>query len=106
MSKQQDRPSYRNRGGLLQRLTSAYKSKRYLTKAGSGIVIKHNAEFWLADNAVLEVGDGSTIQNYAFFQLTMPQPKVYIGINTVIGLHCMITAKNSIRIGDNVPMGA
>lgn len=106
MSGQQDRASYRNRGGLLQWLVSSYKAMRYLTKAGSGIVIKYNAEFWLTDNAVLEVGDGCTIQNYAFFQLTMPNPKVYIGKNTVIGRHCMITAKNLIRLGDNVLMGA
>lgn len=91
---------------MLQRLVSAYKARKYLTKWGSGIVIKHNAEFWLTDNAVLEVGEGCTIQNYVFFQLTKPNPKVYIGKNTVIGRHCMITAKNSIRIGENVLMGA
>ena len=106
MNRQPDRASYRNRGGLLQRLVSAYKVSKYLTRAGSGIVIKHNAEFWLTDGAVLEVGDGCTIQNYAFFQLTKPNPKVYIGNNTVIGRHCMITAKNLIRIGNNVLMGA
>jgi acetyltransferase-like isoleucine patch superfamily enzyme len=106
MSGQPDRASYRNRGGLLQRLVSAYKTKRFLTKAGSRIVIKYNAEFWLTDNAVLEVGEGCTIQNFAFFQLTKPNPKVYIGKNTVIGRHCMITAKNLIRLGDNVLMGA
>jgi acetyltransferase-like isoleucine patch superfamily enzyme len=101
-----DRASYRNRGGLLQRLVSAYKTKRYLTKAGSGIVIKHNAEFWLTGNSVLEVGDDCTIQNYAFFQLTMPNPKVFIGNNTVIGRYSMITVKNLVRLGDNVLMGA
>jgi acetyltransferase-like isoleucine patch superfamily enzyme len=106
MNEQPDRASYRNRGGWLQRLVSAYKATRYLTKAGSGIVIKHNAEFWLTDNAVLEVGEGCTIQNYAFFQLTKPNPRIYIGENTVIGRHCMITAKNLIRLGDNVLMGA
>lgn len=106
MCAQLDRASYRNRGGLMQRLVSAYKSWRYLTKAGKRIVIKHNTEFWLTSNSVLEIGDDCTIQNYAFFQLTMPTPKVYIGNNTVIGRHCMITAKNLIRIGDNVLMGA
>ena len=91
---------------MLQRLVSAFKVWKYLTKAGNGIVIKHNAEFWLTDDAVLEVGDGGTIQNYVFFQLTKPNPKVYIGNHTVIGRHCMITAKNLIRLGDNVLMGA
>lgn len=101
-----DRASYRNRGSVLQRLISAYKSWKYLTRAGTEIVIKHNAEFWLTDNAVLEIGNGCTIQNYAFFQLTKPNPKVYIGEQSVIGRHCMITCKNLIRIGDNVLMGA
>jgi acetyltransferase-like isoleucine patch superfamily enzyme len=101
-----DPASYRNRGGFLQRLISAYKSKKYLTRAGKDVLIKPNTEFWLTDNAVLEVGDGCTILNYAFFQLTKPNPKVYIGNNTIVGRHCMITAKNLIRIGDNVLMGA
>ena len=106
MSSQTDKASYRNRGGLLQRLVSAYKARRFLTRAGRDIVIKHNVEFWLTDGAVLEVGDGCTIQNYAFFQLTKPHPKLYIGDNTVIGRHCMITAKNLIQFGNNVLMGA
>ena len=79
---------------------------RYFTSAGKNNVIKHNAEFWLTDNAVMEIGDNCTIQNYAFFQLTKPRPHVFIGDNTVIGRHAMITAKNLIRIGSNVLMGA
>lgn len=62
--------------------------------------------FWLTDGAILEIGNRCTVQNYAFFQLTKPNPKVYIGDNTVIGRHVMITAKNLIRIGNNVLMGA
>jgi len=76
------------------------------TAAGSENVVKHNVEFWLTEGAVLEIGNRCTIQNYAFFQLTKPDPKVYIGDDTVIGRHCMITAKNLIRIGSNVLMGA
>lgn len=101
-----DRASYRNRGGLLQRLISEYKIHRHFSKAGTGNVIKHNAEFWLTDNAYLEIGDNSTIQNYAFFQLTKPNPRVLIGNNTVIGRHNMITAKNLIQIGNDVLIGA
>jgi acetyltransferase-like isoleucine patch superfamily enzyme len=101
-----DRASYRNCGDMWQRLVSAYLARRHLTRCGSGVVIKHNAEFWLTDNAVLEVGNDCTIQNYAFFQLTKPNPRVIIGDNTVIGRHCMITAKNLIRLGNNVLMGA
>ena len=62
-----DTASYRNRGGVLQRIVSAYKAARYFTSAGKNNVIKHNAEFWITDNAILEIGDNCTIQNFAFF---------------------------------------
>ena len=102
----QDKASYRLRGGVIQKVISAYKLARYFTATGNENVIKHNAEFWLTDGAILEIGSRCTIQNYAFFQLTKPSPKVYIGDDTVIGRHCMITAKNMIHIGSNVLMGA
>jgi acetyltransferase-like isoleucine patch superfamily enzyme len=102
----QDKASYRSRGGVVQKVISAYKIARHFTVAGDENVVKHNAEFYLTDGAVLEIGSRCTIQNFAFFQLTKPNPKVYIGDDTVIGRHCMITAKNMIRIGSNVLMGA
>ncbi len=101
-----DIASYRDRGGVIQKLVTTYKLARHFTLAGRGNVIKHNAEFWVTDGAVLEIGNRCTIQNYAFFQLTKPNPKVIIGNDTVIGRHCMITAKHLIRIGNNVLMGA
>lgn len=79
---------------------------RYLTACGKGVVIKRSAEFRVVKHAVLEVGDGVTIQDYAFCQLSMPQPKVYIGNNTVIGRNNIITAKNLIRIGNDVLIGS
>ncbi len=101
-----DRASYRNRGGLFQQLISAYKAGRYLTKCGRNVTIKRSCEFRLATGAILEVGSGSTLQDMAFFQLTMPNPKVYIGCNTVVGRRSIITSKNLIRIGDNVLIGS
>lgn len=101
-----DRASYRNRGSLVQRAISRYKAARYFTACGEDVVIKRSTEFRLVENAVLEVGEGCTIQDYAFFQLTMPTPKVYIGNNTVIDRHNIITAKNSIRIGSDVLIGS
>lgn len=47
-----------------------------------------------------------TLQDEAFFQLTLPEPKVYIGCNSVIGRRNVITAKNIIRIGKNVLIGS
>lgn len=101
-----DRASYRNRGGMVQWLVSRYKRWRFFNKCGTGVVIKRNAEFWLTEGAVLEIGDRSTVLDFAFFQLTKPDPKVSIGDDTVIGRHAMITCKNHIRIGSNVLMGA
>lgn len=101
-----DKASYRNRGGLLQRLVSAYKRHRFFTKAGGNLVVKRSAEFRMVDHAVLEVGDNVTIQDQSFFQLTMPSPKVFIGDNTVIGRRNVITAKNMIKIGSDVLIGS
>jgi acetyltransferase-like isoleucine patch superfamily enzyme len=101
-----DRASYRNRKGLLARLVTAYKLQRYFTRHGSGNMISSKADFRNTDGAVLEIGNDCSILDYAFFQLTKPAPKVIIGDRTVIGRHTMITAKNSIRIGNDVLIGA
>lgn len=101
-----DRASYRNRGGIIQRLVTFYKVMRYFSKAGKGNVVKHNTEFWLTDGAYLEMGDNCVIQNYSFFQLTKPKPKVIIGDNVVIGRNNVITAKSLIKIGSNTIIGS
>ncbi|ARO22960.1 O-acetyltransferase LpxA-like protein [Rhizobium sp. TAL182] len=101
-----DKASYRNRGGIIQRITTAYKRFRYFTEAGDDLVVKRSAEFRMVRHAVLKVGSGVTIQDEAFFQLTMPEPKVFIGNNTVIGRRNIITAKNRISIGSDVLIGS
>lgn len=100
-----DKASYRNRGGIAQKLTTAWKL-RHFTAHGEGCVIKRSAEFRCAAGAVLKMGDECTIQDFAFVQLTMPSPKVFIGDRTVIGRHNIITAKNLIRIGSDVLIGS
>ena len=101
-----DRASYRNRGGAIQLLVTAYKRYRYFTLYGSDLVVKRNAEFRMVKHARLEVGSNVTIQDYALFQLTMPNPIVIIGNNTVIGRRNIITAKNLVRIGNDVLIGS
>ncbi len=91
---------------MLQGLVTAYKLRRYFSQFGTGNLIRWKSEYWLTDGAQLEIGSNSTVLDYAFFQLTKPSPKVIIGSRTVIGRHCMITAKNLIRIGDDVLMGS
>ncbi|NSB32863.1 acyltransferase [Clostridium saccharoperbutylacetonicum] len=101
-----DKASYRNKGGLIQKCITNYKLKKYFNKFGKNNIIKFNSEFHLTDNAYLEIGNDCVIQNYAFFQLTKPNPKVLIGNNVVIGRHNMITAKSLISIGDFTIIGA
>lgn len=101
-----DRASYRNRGGLTQRLVTAYKLRRYFTTWGQDNVIRAKAEFWITDGARLEIGNSSTILDWAFLQLTKPHPKVLIGDRSVIGRHTLITAKNLICIGNDVLIGS
>ena len=101
-----DRASYKNKGGLLQFLVTKYKIFRFNIKAGNGIVIKHNTTFRLTDNAILEIGNDCVIQDFSFFQLTKPSPKVKIGNDVVIGRWNIITAKSLIEIGDHSRIGS
>ena len=101
-----DRASYRNRGGAWARLLTAYKLRRHFTRWGHGNMISARADFRITDGAILEIGNDCSILDYAFFQLTKPHPKVIVGSRTVIGRHAMITAKNLIRIGSDVLIGA
>ena len=101
-----DKASYRNRGGVIQKLISLYKLKRYFSKCGFGNLIKWNADIWLTEGAYLEIGNNCTIQNYALIALTKPSPKIIIGDNVVIGRFSMLTNKNLIKIGNDVLIGA
>ena len=101
-----DKTSYRNRGGLWKKLVSGFKSRKYFTTYGHDVVVKKTAVFKMVDNALLNVGNGVTIQDYAYFLLSMPEPKVYIGDNTVIGRNNIITCKNHIHIGNDVLIGS
>ena len=48
-----DKASYRNRGGLVQKIISWMYQKLYFNKYGYDNVIKKTAEFCLTDNAIL-----------------------------------------------------
>lgn len=101
-----DKASVRNKGGVIQSLITLYKIKRFGIIAGKNCVIKRNSEFHLTDGAVLEIGNNVVIQDYAFLQLTKPNPRVIIGDDVVIGRHNMITAKGNITIGSYTRIGA
>ena len=59
-----DKASHKNKGGLWQYIITSLKIFRHKIKAGKGNVIKHNADFWLTDNAILEIGNNCVIQDY------------------------------------------
>jgi acetyltransferase-like isoleucine patch superfamily enzyme len=101
-----DKASVRNTGGIIQHLITLYKIKRFGIKSGKNCVIKRNSEFHLTDGAILIIGNNVIIQDYAFIQLTKPNPKVVIGDDVVIGRHNMITAKGNISIGSYTRIGA
>lgn len=101
-----DKASFRNKGGILQSLITYLKLKKHGIVSGSGCIIKYNSEFHLTDSAFLKLGKNVVIQDYVFFQLTKPNPKVIIGDDVVIGRHSMITAKGNISIGKYTRMGA
>lgn len=67
--------------------------------------IRKRVCFELTENAYLEMGNDCVIGEYVYFQLTKPNPKVYIGNGVVLGRHCMITIKDTLKIGDNTIVG-
>lgn len=106
MEHQYDKASYRNKGGLLQKAITQYKIWKNGIHAGKCNVIKSSAEFHLTDGAYLEIGNDCVIQDYAYFLLTKPRPKIILGNGVVIGRASMITGKNLIQIGDDVIIGS
>lgn len=98
---------YRNRRDLMiLKVITYFKIKINGIKVGKGTVIKLSAEFHLADDAYLEIGNNCGISDYAYFLLTGTKPKVIIGNEVVVGRFSMITAKSLIKIGDYTRIGA
>lgn len=103
--KQEDKASYRNKGGVVQKIRNLYYQLRYCNYAGGGISVRKHVEFALTDNAFVAIGENCVIREYAYFQLTKPAPKLIIGNGVVIGRNCMITIKDELQIGDHTIIG-
>lgn len=106
MTQTDDRASYRNKGGLAQRLITAYKIWRHGIRAGSACVIKRSAEFRITQGGVIEFGNEVIVQDYAYIQLTKPNPRLVIGNDVVIGRNNIIAVKNLVTIGDYTRIGS
>jgi acetyltransferase-like isoleucine patch superfamily enzyme len=100
-----DKASYRNIG-LLDRFLTFVKFARLNVGYGKGTVCKRNVEFSLTDNATIKFGNGCVIREYAFFQLTKPNPKLIVGNHVVVGRSSIITVKESVKIGDHTLIGS
>lgn len=72
---------------------------------GKQVIVKSHVEVRMTDNAKLVVGDYCTIDSYAYFQLTRPEPVVVLGKYVGIGRHSVVAAKKSIVIGDYTQIG-
>lgn len=101
-----DKASYRNRRGIIQSMITKYYLARYFTSYGTGNMIRYPCSFDLTDGYILEIGNNCTVREHAYFQLTKPNPKVYIDDGVVIGRYNMITIKDRLVIGKNTIIGA
>jgi acetyltransferase-like isoleucine patch superfamily enzyme len=103
--KWQDKAGVRNIN-LSDRIRTFFILNFLKIKYKENTICKKNVEFRLTDNAILEFGKNCVIQDYTFFQLTKPNPKVIIGDDVVIGRHNIITAKDLIKIGSYTRIGS
>ena len=69
-------------------------------RAGKHVVVGRHVVFRMAENAVLEIGDHSVIDDGVHFYLTKPNPKVVIGKHFGIGYGSIIACKSTLTIGD------
>jgi acetyltransferase-like isoleucine patch superfamily enzyme len=72
---------------------------------GKNIIIGRNVKFNLTDNAKLEIGDNSIIDDSVRFILTKPNPKVVIGNQVALSYGCVVAAKSTITVGDYSRIG-
>jgi carbonic anhydrase/acetyltransferase-like protein (isoleucine patch superfamily) len=91
---------------IVDKIRTLFSMKLKGIAYGKGTICKSYVEFRLTDNATIVFGDHCVVQNYAFFQLTKPEPKLIIGDNVVIGRNNIIAVKGSITIGDFTRIGA
>lgn len=91
---------------VIDRIRTFFKMKFKGILYGKDTIIKSHVEFRLTDNARIVFGDHCVVQDYAFFQLTKPEPELIIGDHVVIGRNNIITVKKSVTIGNYTRIGS
>lgn len=91
--------------GLSDRIRQWWHLDRRKIRHGAGCMVKRHVDIRMTENAVLELGDRVLIDDYAFLQLTMPNPHLTIGSDVTIGRHNVIAVKGRTIIGDCTLLG-
>lgn len=91
--------------GILEWIRRWWILRRRGVSHGRGCMIKRQVDIRLTDGAILELGDRVLIDDYAFIQLTKPNPHLTIGSDVTIGRHNVIAVKGRTIIGDCTLLG-
>ena len=89
-----------------QRLKSYLYLKYHGVLFDSNTYVKKNFEIRKSKDSVIQLGKNCVIQEYVFFLLTKPNPKLTIGNNVSIGRSTIIAIKDHLKIGDNTEIAA
>lgn len=104
-SKYPDKASYHRPPSIRDLIRTKWMQYTIGFKIGLNSKICRNAEIAITKGGKLEIGDYVTIADYAFLQLTKPNPFVVIGNHSVVGRNTIIAAKTEIKIGAFVLIG-
>lgn len=91
---------------VYRKLLSFLYLKYHKVKFGKNTFVKRNFEIRKSQNSEIVIGSNCMIQEYVFFLLTMPKPKLSIGNNVSIGRNTIIAIKDHLTIGDNSEISA
>jgi len=89
-----------------QRLKSYLYLKYHGVVFDSNTYVKKNFELRKSKDSLIQLGKNCVIQEYVFFLLTEPNPKLTIGNNVSIGRSSIIAIKDHLQIGDNTEIAA
>jgi acetyltransferase-like isoleucine patch superfamily enzyme len=92
--------------GFFSKLRSHLYLKYHRVNYGNNTYIKKNFEIRKTDNADIVIGNNCIIQEYVFFLLTKPKPKLIIGDNVSIGRSTVIAIKDELKIGENTEISS
>ena len=90
---------------IYEKLRSHFYLKLKNINYGQSTFIKKNVKIRCTDNAKINIGTGTLIQENSFILLTKPKPELIIGNNVNIGRGCIISIKDKMVIGNDVEIG-